>query len=226
MTTKQLNQRQARWAEVLAEFYFSIVYRPGSKNVLADTLSCREQDVGRQEALGKAYRTQVLLTPDKLDPEITCRLSTELAPVSETSTDSPGAFVVLTDGHVPFDLIDHIFTANKQSPSLADERAKAMRGDQDWKIQDACLLYKGRLVVPEDNNLRTKLLWFIYAALDTAHPGKTKTFQLIAPRYYWKGLRADVERYVANCYECRRALVPRDRAPGYLHPLPIPQRPW
>jgi hypothetical protein len=47
ITTKQLNQRQARWAEVLAEFYFSIVYRPGSKNVLADTLSRREQDTGR-----------------------------------------------------------------------------------------------------------------------------------------------------------------------------------
>jgi hypothetical protein len=51
-----------------------------------------------------------------------------------------------------------------------------MRGDQDWKIQDACLLYKGWLVVPEDNNLCTKLLWFIHAALDTAHLGKTKTF--------------------------------------------------
>jgi hypothetical protein len=47
ITTKQLNQRQARWAKVLAEFYFSIVYRPSSKNVLADTLSCREQDTGR-----------------------------------------------------------------------------------------------------------------------------------------------------------------------------------
>jgi hypothetical protein len=55
MTTKQLNQRQARWAKVLAEFYFLIVYCPGSKNVLADTLSCREQDIGRQEALEKAY---------------------------------------------------------------------------------------------------------------------------------------------------------------------------
>jgi hypothetical protein len=107
------------------------VYRPGSKNVLADTLSCREQDTGRQEALGKAYRTQVLFTPDKLDPEITRRLSTELAPVSETFTDSPGASTVLTNGHVPLDLIDHILTANKQSPSLADKPAKAIRGDQD-----------------------------------------------------------------------------------------------
>jgi hypothetical protein len=143
--------------------------------VLANTLSRREQDTGRQEALGKAYYTQVLLTPDKLDPEITRRLPTELALVLETFINFPKASVVLTDGHVPLDLIDHILTANKQSPSLEDERAKAMRGDQDRKIQDTCLLYKGRLIVLKDNNLRTKLLWFIYAALNTAHPGKTKT---------------------------------------------------
>jgi hypothetical protein len=171
MTTKQLNQRQARWAEVLAKFYFSIVYRPGSKNVLANTLSCCEQDIGRQEALGKAHRTQVLLMPDKLNPEIIRRLLADLAPIN-----SPKASVVLTDGHIPLDLINHILTANKQSPSLEDKRAKAMRGDQDWKIQDACLLYKSRLVVLEDDNLRTKLLRFIHAALNTAHPGKTKTF--------------------------------------------------
>jgi hypothetical protein len=88
-------------------------------NVLANTLFCREQDIGRQKALGKAYCTQVLLTPDKLDPEITCRLSSKLASVLKTN--SPKASVILTDGHVPFDLIDHILTANKQSLSLEDE---------------------------------------------------------------------------------------------------------
>jgi hypothetical protein len=60
-------------------------------------------------------------------------------------------------------------------PSLEDKRAKAIRGDQDWKIKDTCLLYKGWLVVLKDDNLRTKLLRFIYTTLDTAHPGKTKT---------------------------------------------------
>jgi hypothetical protein len=107
------------------------VYRLGSKNVLAGTLSCHKQDTGRQEALGKAYRTQVLLTPDKLDPEITCRLPTELAPVLESFINSPKASVILTDSYVPLNLIDHILTANKQLPSLEDKRAKAIRGDQD-----------------------------------------------------------------------------------------------
>jgi hypothetical protein len=97
--------------------------------VLADTLSCREQDIGRQEALEKAYRTQILLTSDKLDLEITRRLPTELASVSETNF--PKAFIILTNGHVPLDLIDHILTTNKQLSFLKDERAKAMRDDQD-----------------------------------------------------------------------------------------------
>jgi hypothetical protein len=100
------------------------MYRPGSKNILADTLSCRKQDISQQKALKKAYCTQVLLTPDKLDPEIVCRLPANLAPIN-----SPKASVILTDGYISFDLINHILTANKQSPSLADKRAKAIRGD-------------------------------------------------------------------------------------------------
>jgi hypothetical protein len=107
------------------------VYRPGFKNILANTLSCREQDTSRQEALEKAYRTQVLLTPDKLDLEITCKLPTELAPVLKTSINFPKASVILTDGYISLNLINHILTANKQSPSLKDKRAKAIRDNQD-----------------------------------------------------------------------------------------------
>jgi len=40
-TTKWLNWRQARWAEILCQFYFKIVYRPGEKNSKADALSRR-----------------------------------------------------------------------------------------------------------------------------------------------------------------------------------------
>lgn len=37
---------------------------------------------------------------------------------------------------------------------------------------------------------------------------------------------ADVERYTVNCHVCRRAKVPRDKTPGLLRPLPVPDRPW
>ena len=38
-TQPSLSRRQARWAELLAEFDFEIVYRPGKSNVVADALS-------------------------------------------------------------------------------------------------------------------------------------------------------------------------------------------
>jgi hypothetical protein len=103
------------------------MYSPSSKNVFVNTLSCCKQGISRQEALRKAYYTQVLLTLDKLDLKITCKLLTKLAFVLETN--SPKAFIVLTNSHVSLDLIDYIFTANKQSPSLKDKRAKAIKGN-------------------------------------------------------------------------------------------------
>jgi len=38
-TTKLLNQRQAHWVEILSQFNFKIVYRPGEKNSKGDALS-------------------------------------------------------------------------------------------------------------------------------------------------------------------------------------------
>ena len=40
-TTKLLNRRQVRWAEILRPFNFKLVYHPGEKNGKADALSLR-----------------------------------------------------------------------------------------------------------------------------------------------------------------------------------------
>ena len=36
----------------------------------------------------------------------------------------------------------------------------------------------------------------------------------------------NVDRYVWNCDGCRRSIIPWDKTPGLLKPLPIPERPW
>jgi len=41
MTTKKWNQRQIRWAQLLASFNFKITYRPGSRSGKPDALSRR-----------------------------------------------------------------------------------------------------------------------------------------------------------------------------------------
>jgi hypothetical protein len=39
LTTKELNQRQIRWAEILAEYYFEIEYIKDIDNIRADILN-------------------------------------------------------------------------------------------------------------------------------------------------------------------------------------------
>jgi hypothetical protein len=39
LTTKELNRRQVKWVEILAEYYFKIKYVKGTDNTKADVLS-------------------------------------------------------------------------------------------------------------------------------------------------------------------------------------------
>ena len=67
MSTKALTAQQARWAEVLSQFNFQIMYKPGAMNQ-ADALIRREQDVENQAAAKISICNQTLLRPEYLDP--------------------------------------------------------------------------------------------------------------------------------------------------------------
>jgi hypothetical protein len=85
---------------------------------------------------------------------------------------------------------------------------------------------KGRLVVPETGELRTRLLKEVHEPITSAHPGKNKTRALLTARYWWPGLSKDVDQFVANCRTCLTTKRPRGKTPGLLQPLPIPERSW
>lgn len=201
MTTKKLNARQARWAEFLSRFRFVIRYRPGKQNTLADALSRPEGKKKEKE------RTQALLKPENVDPQIRA----ELAPVEPVAS-----------------VADEVANLNRTATSLERFRAEADKEDSPWTVEDGLLLHDGRLVVPidEDETLRARLLKEIHDQPSMAHPGQRKLLQLVRARFYWTGLRDDVARFVRNCVTCRRTKILRDKTPGNLKPLPIPDRPW
>jgi transposase InsO family protein len=93
-------------------------------------------------------------------------------------------------------------------------------------VRDGWLYYQQRLYIPNDDNLRLRLLQSHHDAPAVGHPGRAKTFDLLQRCYYWPTLRRDVERYVANCHTCKRTKTSCHLPYGVLHPLPAPERPW
>ena len=205
MTTKKLNARQARWAEFLSRFYFLIRYRPGKQNTLADALSRPEKTDLKMDN----HRMQILLKPDCLEEKITQEFMGELMPVELEPT-----------------VVERVVEENLSASSLEEYRVRAREGDADWKLENNQLLFRGLLVVPEEGDLRARLLDEIHRQISTAHPGRQKTKKLLRSRYYWPTWNYDVDRYLDNCLTCKRMKTTRDRTPGLLQPLPVPARPW
>ena len=157
-------------------------------------------------------REQTLLPPANLDRRImkeleVNRITLTLSPIQE---------------HI--DLIDDILQANRTASDLAHARELGTEGKKGYSLEDGLLKHNGRLVVAEA--IRTALIDTAHSGLTTAHPGKSKTGSLIKERYYWPGIDRDINRFVSNCAACHRSKVPRDKTPGLLRPLPIPDRPW
>ena len=86
MDNKQLNRRQARWAEFLSEFNFKIAYRPGKQSTKPDSLTRRSADLPadatdarkefnytrllKEEHLDKGVRNAVGLAAMLMDEEV------------------------------------------------------------------------------------------------------------------------------------------------------------
>ena len=128
----------------------------------------------------------------------------------------------IIEDHV--DLMEEIEEANKTAGDLSPYRKLADEQKRGYSRDGELTLHKKRLIVAKD--LRTRLINETHSGIITAHPGYGKTRILIRERYFWPGMNTDIKRFVANCHACRRSKVPRDRPPGLLRPLPIPDHPW
>ena len=221
MTTKVLNARQARWSELLAPFNFRIQYTPGKSNARADILSRREQDLANLKAAQEDNRSRVFLGPHRLDYRINADLAQEYI---ARSTAQAEVFAVSTDADImrldSYALIERLLQENRAG--FPKERSDL---PDKYRIENGLLLYNGRLCIPAESTLCTRLIREVHDQKSTAHPGHTKTYQLLSRKYHWKGMEATCKRYVRNCIPCRRAHPRQTRPPGLLHPLPIPDRP-
>ena len=89
------------------------------------------------------------------------------------------------------------------------------------------LYYKAhRIVVPDVGQIRKNIIKEFHDAPFAAHVGTTRTYSALARRYYWEGMRRDVEKYVQQCPSCQRNKTSRHPRAGPLNPLPVPESAW
>jgi hypothetical protein len=78
--------------------------------------------------------------------------------------------------------------------------------------------------VPEDKDVRLDLLKLHHDSPVAGHQGHARTLEFLSRKYYWPGMKAQVNCYVDSCEPCQRS---KGHKQGVnLKPLPIPALPW
>lgn len=205
---RMLSPRQVRYAERLSKFNISIVYRPGVQNGAADALS-RMHQPNEGEGDGDTYAA--ILPKPKL------ATGTDREPLSLATTSADEDLTTR---------IKAAYDEDESTSSLIEDLIREKDYNPDYSWDEGLLFYKGRVVVPNKDDLKKDILVLCHDNLLAGHFGTHKTFELVNRTYHWPGLRRYVKTFVTSCDTCQRNKTAQHKPYGLLQPLPVPELPW
>jgi hypothetical protein len=96
----------------------------------------------------------------------------------------------------------------------------------EWKLQDGLLYFRDRIYVPNDSDLRRRIVEQHHDTRIAGHPGRWKTLELVSRNYWWPRMSKFIGLYCSSCDLCLRTKTQRRAPYGELQPLPIPEERW
>ena len=75
------------------------------------------------------------------------------------------------------------------------------------------------ICIPE--KLRDSVLYALHDDMSSGHLGYKKTFEKLAKRYYWDGMRDYCEKYVKSCVDCQTKKPGTLVKSGFLNPIKV-----
>lgn len=91
---------------------------------------------------------------------------------------------------------------------------------------DDILRFRGRLYVPDTENIRGDILSEAHMTPYSVHPGATKMYRDLKLHYWWPNMKSEIAEYVGQCLTCQQIKAEHQRPAGTLQPLPIPEWKW
>jgi transposase InsO family protein len=195
------NRRHARWHQLLASFNFHIVYRAGKLSDKPDALSRRSdhKDIPNQ--------AQIMIASEKFQGFAAETTEDIISAIQEAQSDDESMETLIAS------------TKDKENlpPSIRKQYHK-----YEWR--ENLLWYEGRILVPDNKDIKLRILGQHHDSPIAGHQGQARTLELVSRKYYWAGMKMQVNNYVDSCEICQRSKGAKKHSP--LKNMGIPDRPW
>ncbi|MBW0579061.1 hypothetical protein O181_118776 [Austropuccinia psidii MF-1] len=173
MSSKILTRRQARWAEFLSEFHFSITYCPGPLATLPNALSHWE---GVYPERGEDFISKNPMNYQKI--------------IKQDEIEAPKFFEVNMEAFSTLsESIQKSLWQDSQYRSILQHLDKG-KYVQDYYLDSSSqlLLFKDRVVVPNDLKIQLSILQKRHDSPLAGHLGQENTLKLVKRDFHWSGM--------------------------------------
>ena len=204
----KLSRRQARWAEILADYDFDIEYVKGADNEAADALSRFSDQEPADAEIGLEDDSVVIRAVGALSRVRVRRHKRRVAPALRLTL----AGKLLRQIKEGYERDEFCQKLKANLTSMQGNQAREENG----------LLYRGNcLIIPQVPEVREALFHLAHDSL--GHFGTDKAYEALRESYYWPKMRKELmSAYIPGCADCQRNKSSTSKPTGPLHPLPIP----
>lgn len=251
MTKRLLNERQARYYDVLQQFNFILKWRPGNSCERPDALSRRDQDkphgLNDERTMGRIMQLLPTVNASPVDakldgetqpPHLAQGPNNQRSIEPASATIDPAALARISDDDEIQALwnqgvsCDHDWRRARDAVKLGErsfppEIAQKLTANIAECTVAADSVLRGRenrIWVPDYEPLRTAIMQRTHDSYLAGHPGKDTMVGILLRRWFWPKMRESVRRFIRNCDVCGRTTVWREAKAGFLRSLPIPDR--
>jgi len=120
------------------------------------------------------------------------------------------------------DLDEEVIKALKE---MKEKRNKSIKGDE-WIEEQGLILFKRKVYVPRDEELRKKMMCLYYNIFILGHPRCWKILELVMRNYWWLGISKYVLNYMDGCNVYQRKKTFTKIPARKLMLNPISNAPW
>lgn len=122
-------------------------------------------------------------------------------------------------------IIEDVQSANRGQSCEMDQLREQASTVPSYEVKQGLLHVADRLYVPEQNNLRERLIRYTHQQPMMGHPGTARLWSALSTQYYFPKMREMIAREVKACHLCNQGRIHRGTN-GLLQPLPVGERPW
>ena len=94
---------------------------------------------------------------------------------------------------------------------------------EGYKLEeDGLITYKSRIYIPNVAHLRRVFMDEIHKTPYSGHPGYQKMIATARKKYFFPGMKKDMDVYISRCMKCQQVKVEHQHRAGLLQPFPVP----